>query len=228
MFEIKSPIYHRIFLGLQRYLSADCPALYVWEKEHTGLRGRVFGFSVNLRLVVGIWTILVKRSQRLRRLLYLLSLRLLKGTLWLRRAGAIFLTRLALHLSQYLFRTASSRTRNLNANRQPESRGLPTSRQMPPLNAPNMRVSKLGSDSRYVARRFLLKVYIILMFAVAQSHLPWGFGNALAMMLFMSAAISCVLAIASHERFRIGTLSYWDEALVFGFLGQTVRWVFLH
>lgn len=85
----------------------------------------------------------------------------------------------------------------------------------------------MTSDSLYAARRLALKLWITLIFAAAQSQLPWGFGKALTMMLFMSAAISCALALVNHERFRLGVLSYWDEALAFVLLGQTARMVFL-
>ncbi|KEP68004.1 hypothetical protein DL1_16675 [Thioclava dalianensis] len=85
----------------------------------------------------------------------------------------------------------------------------------------------MASGSLYVARRLSLKLWITLIFATAQSPLPWGFGKALTMMLFVSAAISCVLALVNHERFRLGVLSYWDEALAFVLLGQTARMVFL-
>jgi hypothetical protein len=43
----------------------------------------------------------------------------------------------------------------------------------------------------------------------------------------MIAAISGALAGANHERFRLGVLSHWDEALAFVLLGQTERMVFL-
>ncbi|MDH8239087.1 hypothetical protein QIG13_28100, partial [Klebsiella pneumoniae] len=62
----------------------------------------------------------------------------------------------------------------------------------------------MTSDSRFVLRRLSLKLLIVLIFAGAQSPLPWGFGKALTMMLFMSAAISCALALMNHQRFRLG------------------------
>lgn len=147
---------------------------------------------------------IVSRNPRVRRLLYRSSLLLLKTAFRIRRLGLVAPSRVVLHISQYLFRCASSRPARRNTNK-----------------------SNTPFDSRYAARRLFLKLVIILIFAAAQSPLPWGFGQALTTMLFMSAAISCVLAAANHERFRLGGLSYWDEGLAFALLGQAARMVLL-
>ena len=160
------------------------------------------------RSSVGIDMVLVERivarSPRLRRLLYSLSLTFLKAAFRFRRTGLDAFARPTLRLSQCLFRTASSRIRRRYAAE-----------------------PKMTSDSRFALRRLSLKLLIVLIFAGAQSPLPWGFGKALTMMLFMSAAISCALALMNHQRFRLGVLSYWDESLAFVPLGQTARMVFL-
>lgn len=147
---------------------------------------------------------IVSRNPRVRRLLYHSSLKLLKTAFWIRRLGLVTPARLVLHLSQRLFRSASSRRLRRSTNKPTASLG-----------------------SRYAAQRLFLKLAIILTFAAAQSPLPWGFGKALTTMLFMSATLSCVLAVVNHERFSLGGLSYWDEGLAFALLGQAARMVLL-
>lgn len=80
-------------------------------------------------------------------------------------------------------------------------------------------------QSRYVLRRFALKLAILSGAALAQVQAPWGFRNAVTALATLSALISVGLAVYRRERPTGGTLNYWDEAIVFLAIGFAARWL---
>ncbi|MEJ1968228.1 MAG: hypothetical protein WDN03_06250 [Rhizomicrobium sp.] len=74
----------------------------------------------------------------------------------------------------------------------------------------------------YAAKRFGLKLLLILFFAAAQIWTSWGFAKAFVMLALGSAAMDVVLALILRQRPRAGTLNYWDEAAIFILLALAV------
>ncbi|WP_414476140.1 hypothetical protein [Microvirga sp. M2] len=81
---------------------------------------------------------------------------------------------------------------------------------------------RLDPASRFVARRFALKLLILLAFAGAQAFGQYGFWRALLSLLLLSGPLSIGLAFAHRQRLDASTLTYWDEALVFSLLAFTI------
>jgi hypothetical protein len=77
----------------------------------------------------------------------------------------------------------------------------------------------------YVLKRFLLKLAFLLIFALAQIRLPWGFANAVGMLAALSAVISVGLAVFSRERPVAAALNHWSEAIAFVGIGAVAYWL---
>ena len=67
----------------------------------------------------------------------------------------------------------------------------------------------------YALRRFGLKLFLCLLFALAQTGSPWGFGKSFALLLLLFGAVDIVMALVTRERPWTKALSYWDEAASF-------------
>jgi len=83
----------------------------------------------------------------------------------------------------------------------------------------------LDPTSRFVARRFALKLLILLAFAAAQASASYGFRQALLTLLLLSGLLNIILALVNRQRPNLPTLTYWDEALAFLLLGGAVYWI---
>jgi len=75
--------------------------------------------------------------------------------------------------------------------------------------------SSLSRKNRYALKRFAIKLGIILLGALPQSRMPWGFGKALIAVTAFSALIDIFLAIYFRERPMSHTFNHWDEAAAF-------------
>jgi hypothetical protein len=79
--------------------------------------------------------------------------------------------------------------------------------------------------SRYVLKRFLLKLAFLSLAALAQAQAPWGFRIAVTALAVLSGLISAGLAVFWRERPIAGALNYWDEAVVFLAIGIAAQWL---
>jgi hypothetical protein len=83
----------------------------------------------------------------------------------------------------------------------------------------------LNPQSRYVLKRFLLKLAFLSVAALAQVQAPWGFRVAVTTLAILSALFSAGLAVFWRERPIAATLNYWDEAVVFMAVGVVAQWL---
>jgi hypothetical protein len=74
-------------------------------------------------------------------------------------------------------------------------------------------------QSRHVLKRFLLKLTIRSLAALAQARAPWGLATAAKLLATFSALICAALALLKDERPIAETLNYWDEAIAFLAIG---------
>lgn len=79
--------------------------------------------------------------------------------------------------------------------------------------------------SRYVLRRFALKLAFLSVAALFQIQAPWGFKAAVTTLALLSALTSVLLAVFWRERPLAETFNYWDEAVVFLAIGVASRWL---
>ena len=80
------------------------------------------------------------------------------------------------------------------------------------------------SQSRYVLRRFAVKLAFLAAVAVVQAETRWGFKAAMGALAILSALIDAGLAAVRRERPMSGSLNYSDEAIVFLAIGIAARW----
>ena len=83
----------------------------------------------------------------------------------------------------------------------------------------------LDSQSRYVLKRFLLKLVFLSIAALLQMQAPWGFRIAITTLAIASALLSACLAVSWRERPVAETLNYWDEAAAFLAIGIVAQWL---
>ncbi|UZE51177.1 hypothetical protein ONR75_11485 [Rhodopseudomonas sp. P2A-2r] len=70
-------------------------------------------------------------------------------------------------------------------------------------------------SSAQVIARFTLRMIILCVFASLGSV---GFARSFAALLWMSAIVCMLTALLRREPLRSATLSYWDEAAIYGAL----------
>jgi len=78
-------------------------------------------------------------------------------------------------------------------------------------------------QSRYVLNRFLLKLVILSIAALAQIETPWGVKIAVTTLALLSTLLSAELAVFWGERPTAGILNYWDEAAAFLAIGVAAQ-----
>lgn len=78
-------------------------------------------------------------------------------------------------------------------------------------------------QSRYALKRFLLKLAMLSIAALAQVQAPWGLVIATTYLAILSALICAGLALVRSERPIAETLNYWDEAFAFLAIGLVAR-----
>ena len=86
-----------------------------------------------------------------------------------------------------------------------------------------MRDMLSNPQSRYVLNRFLLKLVILSIAALAQIQAPWGIKIAVTTLAIFSALLSAGLALFWGERPVAGTLNYWDEVVAFLAIGVAAQ-----